>query len=368
MSGVIQTRRAVLGAGAGLGLAAFAPLGHASDTASAAGWTKLAAESFRGKQDDISFVTRNLGWYGNGEGKLYRTIDGGRSFQKIMDRAGTFVRALGFIDERQGFLGNVGPDYFPNVTDPVPLYRTKDGGETWTPVTLRSGPAVKGICAIDIAKVAFINHGVLSEKVHVRAAGRVGGPAFLMESLDGGETFDSRDLGAQTGMILDIKFLDGATGFIAGASSADAAASHGRILKTTDNGRTWRVVYESKRPFEITWKISFPSASVGYVTLQSYNPDQAVSQRYLLKTTDGGETWSELPLRDEFAFRAFGVGFIDETRGFVGGSNTSLETRDGGATWAPISIGRAVNKFRIVRDGPGASVFSIGAELYRLDL
>ncbi|MFZ1564721.1 hypothetical protein, partial [Sphingorhabdus sp.] len=39
------------------------------------GWRKLPTVPYKGKQDDISFVDVEHGWYGNGEGKLYRTTD-----------------------------------------------------------------------------------------------------------------------------------------------------------------------------------------------------------------------------------------------------------------------------------------------------
>ncbi|MFO0284921.1 MAG: WD40/YVTN/BNR-like repeat-containing protein, partial [Brevundimonas sp.] len=74
-------------------------------------WVQLPTEAYRGKQDDIAFVNRRTGWYGNGQGKLFATQDGGDSWTRVLDRPGTFVRALGFVDERLGFLGNIGPDY-----------------------------------------------------------------------------------------------------------------------------------------------------------------------------------------------------------------------------------------------------------------
>ncbi|MFN7620515.1 MAG: WD40/YVTN/BNR-like repeat-containing protein, partial [bacterium] len=161
-------RRVFLGT---VGAAAVLPAaGWAQDAAP--GWVKLPTEPYRGKQDDISFVDALTGWYGNGAGKLFRTTDGGQTWVQQMDRPGTFVRALGFIDEKRGFLGNIGPDYFPNVSDTTPLYRTRDGGESWEPVVI-DGPPVKGICAIDILKTPFINAGVLDHRVTVRAGGRV---------------------------------------------------------------------------------------------------------------------------------------------------------------------------------------------------
>ena len=61
--------------------------------------------------------------------------------------------------------------------------------------------------------------------VAVRAGGRVGGPAGLLESFDEGRSFRARDMSAVTGMILNIHFIDANTGFMAGASAATRIAS-----------------------------------------------------------------------------------------------------------------------------------------------
>jgi hypothetical protein len=39
-------------------------------------WQKLETVAYRGKQDDIFFLNADLGWYVNGGGKIYKTIDG----------------------------------------------------------------------------------------------------------------------------------------------------------------------------------------------------------------------------------------------------------------------------------------------------
>ena len=48
-------------------------------------WQRLPTEPYRGKQDDIAFVSPDSGWYGNGDGKLYRTIDGGQRWEKVWE-------------------------------------------------------------------------------------------------------------------------------------------------------------------------------------------------------------------------------------------------------------------------------------------
>lgn len=149
-------------------------------------WRQLNTEPYRGKQDDISFVNPDLGWYGNGAGKLYRTNDGGETWSLAWERPGTFIRALGFVDAQNGFLGNVGTNYYPGVTDTHPLYRTRDGGVTWTPVEAENIGIVDGICGIDILRERRIFQGELRDAAIIHAAGRVGGSATMLRSLDGG--------------------------------------------------------------------------------------------------------------------------------------------------------------------------------------
>ncbi len=353
---ITGTRRDALLGIVGFGLTNAMPrLAFAREVKPAA-WAKLPTEPYPGKQDDIVFVDRQTGWYGNGKGRLYATRDGGDSWTKLLDRPGTFIRALGFIDAQVGILGNIGPGSFPGVTDTTPLYRTTDGGSTWTPVTQIEGPTPKGVCAIDVLRQPFVNSGVLDHRVTIRAGGRVGGPAHLLTSTDLGRSWISRDMAPLTAMILDVHFVTERMGFIAGASDADVEVSNAIVLKTVDGGTSWRRVYQSKRPFEITWKLSFPSRRVGYVTVQNYNPDEAVAARVVAKTTDGGETWTELPLATDHKLQELGIGFVDERRGWVGGSTGGYETRDGGRSWTSVDIGRAVNKLRIVRDALGKRI------------
>ncbi len=328
-------------------------------------WQKLETEYYPGKQDDITFVDEDTGWYVNGYGNIYRTEDAGKTWHKQLTQKGSFFRTIAFIDKNTGFAGTVGTDYFPNVTDTIPLYGTKDGGKTWKPIAYK-GPYVKGLCAIDIVKEQYINHGKIDYKTYLFAVGRVGSPANIMISEDAGETWESRSMNANCKMLFDIKMLNKNTGFACAATSADIAKSNALILKTIDGGKTWKKVYQSNRPYETTWKASFPSEKVGYVTIQSYNPDPAVAQQRIAKTTDGGETWEEINLVEDNRGREFGIGFITENHGFVGTVNSGYETKDGGKTWTAIDLGMACNKIRIYKDeNEGVYGYAIGVSVFK---
>ncbi len=341
-------------------------------------WTTSPTEAYRGKQDDLFFVSPRLGFYGNGAGKIFKTEDAGTSWKQVLEHAGTYIRAIGFLDDKRGFAGNIGPDSFPGVTDETLLYRTDDGGTSWKPVVLPDAEGARGVCAIDILAVDAVNAGKRLHKELVHVGGRVNGPASLFASDDGGGTWKRLKLPPEIAMILDVKFLDASTGFVFAGTDPDAAKSHGLIAKTTDSGRTWKLVYQSKRMYELMWKGTCPSRRVCYATLQNYSAQAAQdpaggvvadSKRYVVKTDDGGDTWRELPMAEDAKVTEFGIAFIDEQHGWVGAVPTGFETLDGGTTWKAIdTMPRAANKLRIVRDGDRASVWAIGVDVRHLDL
>jgi photosystem II stability/assembly factor-like uncharacterized protein/pimeloyl-ACP methyl ester carboxylesterase len=326
-------------------------------------WSKLNTKPYPGKQDDIWFVNENEGWYVNGLGSIYHTKNAGIDWELQLEKKGTFFRCIAFLDDKTGFAGTVGTDYFPNVTDTIPLYMTNDGGATWKPVNY-SGPYVKGLCAIDVVKEEYINHGVIDYKYHIYAVGRVGAPANMMVSHDGGKSWESWPLDAYGKMFFDIDMFDTKNGIACSASNADIGQSNALILATSDGGKTWTPVYQSQRPYETTWKVHFPTKEIGYATIQSYNP--ANTTQYIAKTIDGGKTWSELPLCDDGTAREFGIGFIDENHGYVGTMNSGYETLDGGKTWNKINLGKACNKIRIYKTNDNIFGYSIGVDVFKL--
>jgi photosystem II stability/assembly factor-like uncharacterized protein len=229
-------------------------------------------------------------------------------------------------------------------------------------VAIAGADGVRGICAIDVLHLDSAG-GLANCMVH--AGGRVGGPAMLLRSFDGGETWRVIDLSAQAGMILDVKFFDPDTGFVCAATDKAIEQASASILRTLDGGRSWTEVYRSSRRPEICWKMSFPSRRVGYATVQNNGDDS--SRRVVIKTTDGGASWRELDLVDDVDAREYGVGFLTEQIGWVGASTAGFQTTDGGRTWAPVNMGLAVNKIRIVRDGRRFSAFAIGRGVSRLE-
>lgn len=326
-------------------------------------WQSIAgAPSSGGKQDDIFFLNPDTGYCVNGLGRIFRTINKGQNFNQLVEKTGTYFRCIQPVNTQKIFAGNIGTNYFPNVSDTTCLYRSQDGGQTWQHVPY-SGPRVKGLCAMSMVQTPIINAGILDTQTTIVAGGRVGGPAFLLRSDDEGQTWNATSMNAHIGMITDVIFKSRDTGFVFGGTSGNIAASQCQIIYTTDGGQNWTPVFQSSRSYETIWKAHFPSRLVGYATVLSYATND--QNRYVLKTTDGGLTWNEWQVSTNGA-QLFGVGFINDSLGWVGSNGNGFKTTNGGLNWSSGGLTQACNKIRFVRRGNELAGYGIGVGISRL--
>ncbi len=140
---------------------------------------------------------------------------------------------------------------------------------------------------MQVLREKFVNAGNLDTRIRIIG---VGGPTAMLYSDDLGKSWQQVDIHDKAAMAFDVHFFNRNEGFVAAATNADPAQSNALILSTNDGGKTWTNAWRSTRSFELTWKIAFPTREFGYVTIQSYNPDPAVIERFVAKTTDGSST------------------------------------------------------------------------------
>lgn len=331
-------------------------------------WRALPAAPQSPRCDDMYFLTPSLGWVINPAypagpwGRVYKTTDGGETWIKQLDEAPVYFRSVGFADENTGWVGSL---YAPS--DTFLLRETTDGGTTWHSANLPTAhPA--GICGISV-----VNDTV------VFAYGRFYGPAGYLKTTNKGATWTYKDMTSYAGGFIDGYFYDQDTGFITGRSHDEKPM----ILSTHDGGNTWDTCYLSTRPDSgAVWKIVFPGdGAVGYASIQAWTDKWWDYDNWLLKTTDRGRTWMELPFIHNYDEE--GIGFINDSVGWIGGSYNppyNYKTMDGGLTWSvdtgfgvltmynsgtnAFSTGFAVNRFRRFGD---TLMYASGKTIYKLN-
>lgn len=312
-------------------------------------WTTLTNPSTQtSRYNDVCFVNPNIGWACNGVGQLFKTTNSGATWQKQIDHPQSHFRSVVFFDSLNGWIGNVGPGEF-GATDSIPLYNTKDGGQTWSGLKTFQGIYPKGICGM-----YKVDDSV------VVAVGRIRGPAIFVKTINRGKNWFAKDIGYLVAGLVDVYFWTPDSGIAVGLTSAIHDSSSAVIIETSDGGNSWKINYTTSRKGEHCWKISFPSRKVGYVALQR----NSKTPIYFLKTTDGGKTWNDKLFSSTYYF-VQGIGFINDSVGWYGGysSQTTYQTKDGGNSWTNADFGYQINRFRFINDTLG---FASGRTIYRL--
>ncbi|MFK7844869.1 MAG: YCF48-related protein [Rhodothermales bacterium] len=224
-------------------------------------------------------VNPSVGWVANGFGKVYRTTDSGETWDEIASE-GVFLRSIGFANEQKGWVGTFNASSV--------LLETNDGGVTWIDVSDRiSGPAITGVCGLSV-----VNEDL------VFGVGKFDGPAIFLKTVDGGASWQSTDLSVYgINTLIDVHFFDENRGVITGGTKADFTGQ-AIVAETIDGGDTGQVRHTSNLAANVGgewgWKISFPTETTGYISVEYPFSNTTGNEAKVLKTTDGGISWSEI--------------------------------------------------------------------------
>ena len=286
--------------------------------------------------ESMQFVVTSTGVVlaANGDGDLYRSIDGGLSWTRTF--VGLGAATLPFSTGAPVF-SDATNGYF--AAGPGILYRTQDGGETWSQASSGSGWSVE-----DLDR--FPNGDLIA----VGEAGQV-----LFSSGGSGPWRLRALLGAENLQAVDV----------VGAQSVVAVSSSGRLYRSSDAGLSWTAAATTPTDL-IAADLYFDSPLSGWVVGQgfssgalfhtsdggaSWSPVSAIQGTYvavdfvgtsgwaaavygtIYRSTDAGLHWIEGVLPDapatlyDLDFWSAGVGYA------VGSSGYAARTSDGGANW-----------------------------------
>ncbi len=300
------------------------------------GLTTLPGIPAQGRYDDIFFINDSTGWVCGGygfpdKGRIFRTDDGGNTWRQQFG-AGKYLRSIKFATDKIGFCGSLDST----------LYKTTDGGQTWVDITASLPIRPKGICGLSIPNPSVV-YGV----------GKYSGPAFIIKSLDGGNTWQYINMSAYAAGLVDVLFLNKDTGYVSGTS-----LQGGVLLYTTDGGSSWTTKYRTGFAGEYIWKIQTPDYKTFFASVDGLPTNNC----RFLKSTDRGQNWERF-----FAFTRpvyiQGIGFVDDKTGWMGGDDKLYKTTDGGATWAAeVFRGPSFNRFYRINS---KVAFLSGERVYR---
>lgn len=294
----------------------------------------------------LSFVDRTHGWVAGIDDSynstVWRTSDGGGTWTPVASRiaAGGGIGWVSFVSATWGVWGYGSLEY------------TGDAGDTWTPVVASGGNHNQASFADTLNGWAVYSWG---------------------SSESGGGITHTTDGGTSWSIQLDKPGADGSGGFTrvsAPTATRCYALKWGRssgVFATSDAGATWRRTTPPAfaRKYRLYRDVDFPRARLGWtvgdagrivktangggrwvkqdsgcsasLTAVDFVDGQvgyvAGAGGRVLKTTDGGRHWKRLRTGTKKGLLA--VCFVDRTHGWVAGvRGVLLATTDGGRTWS----------------------------------
>ncbi|GBD33708.1 Xyloglucanase [bacterium HR33] len=237
------------------------------------------------------------------------------------------------------------------------LWKTTDGGENWFPVTdgqIRS--ASVGAVAVSETNpdIVFIGTGESCIRGNIMPGDGV------YKSTDGGKTWTHVGF-SESHAISKIRIhpTNPDIVFVASFGKYSAPSTERGIYKSTDGGRTWRrVLYRDDKTGGIDIAIDRNNPNVIYAALwEAYRKEYQMSSggpgSGLFKSSDGGETWTEITRNPGLP-----RGLIGKIGVSVSGANSNrvyalienepdgglYRSEDGGATWTLINNSRSIRQ------------------------
>lgn len=147
---------------------------------------------------------------------------------------------------------------------------------------------------------------------------------------NGGDSWESQDFPSVMGDLTDVFFINPDTGWIVGTYQI--------VLKTTDGGNTWTKIQNYLTAHKCFWSVSFPDELHGCAAGDWMLDDKG----FIMVTNDGGLSWTETT--PDWATNYQNVFFLDSLTGWACGWDGNLvKTTDGGYTWINKSISGSHN-------------------------
>jgi hypothetical protein len=275
----------------------------------------------------ITFVDEMQG-YGiksdNGKASLMQTNDGGMTWKAQSGIATSPAQSrLSFLDAQTGWLlTNESKDRGSELS------LTADGGQTWE-VIAKDLPVLGEAKEIVFFRFFDRQNGLI--------AIRNGKDLVLLRTQDGGITWlaSNRIALPSEGVVT---FLSSLEGWFIGSSSFPSPSEKNKAVVTfyhMTDGESWEEAGKMSTPLLPT-ALSFVDAGLGFVLLQLNQTNLAQEQvRQLLRTSDGGKTWSQhaFPAAFQPVDKSLQVSFLTSNSGWLWDARNVWKTQDGGLNW-----------------------------------
>ncbi len=288
---------------------------------------------------DVSRSNRSVVYVGMGEScprqdvtpgdGVYKSTDGGETWTHVGLEETLHIAKIRIHPNNPDivYVAAVGDEFGPNPERGV--YRTKDGGETWQRVLYKNEQTGAWDLSMDPTNPNVL-YASLNTFLRPPWDNISGGPdSGLYKSTDGGDTWTelTHNPGLPTGVVGRI----GVSVSPARPSRVWAMieADDGALFRSDDSGETWQRIVERR-----DWQRD--ASSYMHVVADTQDPDTVYVQSYRFwKSTDAGSTFTSLPM-PHGDHHAMWIDPENAQRIIEGNDGGATVTLNGGASWSTL--------------------------------
>jgi len=328
-----------------------------SDTISGLGARNIGSATMSGRVSALAAVRENgrlTVYVGSASGGVWKSINGGTTFKPVFDKESALSIGAVAIDPQspKTLWVGTGEAWTRNSTSlGTGIYKSTDGGDSWTNMGLQNSER--------IAKILIDPHD--SNTVYACVPGKLWSDSDdrgLYKTADGGKTWSKilKGPNPSTGCsMISMSPQDSKTLFAgmwdfrrkgwtfrSGGDTPTSPSGSG-FFQTTDGGATWKDLDEKSaqglppKPWgRIAVTIAPPNPNVVYALIES-------TRSALFRSADGGKTWEERDRSNFMVWRPFYFANLivdpkDENKVYKP-DGTLILSEDGGRSFSPIGGG-----------------------------
>nr|WP_294858585.1 YCF48-related protein [uncultured Fluviicola sp.] len=277
------------------------------ETTDGENWNEIVVDTMNNIFEEINFLNDTVGIVLVTGSMVWKTTDGGQTWDTIFANPNFYLGALQFVDENTMIAVGQDPGYGNLIV-------SHDGGLSWT--------EPQGTAGLWLTDVYFTSNLV---------GYIVGQNGVFKTTIDGGLTWQTSSVPNPS--FPSVYFTSASTGFVHG--------DQGACFRTTDGGNTWvNMSVLANRNYSQMYFID---------SLHGWRASSVLTE--IQVTSDGGLTWSSLYTGSGWGLTD--IEFSSNTEGWACGiRGTVMHTIDGGNTWSLIESPLQVSYLKLEISAP----------------
>ncbi len=311
--------------------------------------------------NSMAFTDQSNGFFVNESGSIYRSTDGGKSWQMNLHIQGCNFKEIHFISKEKGFIYST----TSRNTQSGLLLATTNSGENWKSSFIEMRNAVTFLPLDDATLLKSTTDGEIQLLDNLYGNWKI---AFKLKSFDYiivdifNRSLNKTNGHTPYGSIKSFQKLSDSLIYAFGTS--DKAFGYGMIhdsvnfvLKSLNRGSSWDTLWVG---------LKIVAKKIVFLNEQSW---WLLSQNEILKTSDAGKHWDKIEINPMYIYSYSDIYLLDNMNIYILGDDGKgiYRSSDGGKTWVIVNTELLMQQATKVLFTNKTNGFAFGGDIFKTE-